>query len=104
LWGIVAAAIAITFSIRHIHKGPYGTELSASLPGALGNWGFVDRIKLTLRRKYTYQGSQRSYFNSGCPAPKGTKSAVFALAQASFYFSEAKALTLDVEKSCGVKG
>ena len=31
--------------------GPYGTELSASLPQALGNWGFVDRIKLTLRRK-----------------------------------------------------
>jgi hypothetical protein len=99
-----ATSFVITFSIKKIPKGTYGTELSASLPGALGNWGFVDRIKLTLRRKYSYLGKQLSYFNSGCPAPQGTKSAVFALAQASFYFSGKDKVTLGVDKSCGVKG
>jgi hypothetical protein len=98
-----ATSFVITFSIKKIPKGTYGTELSASLPGALGNWGFVDRIKLTLRRKYTFQGKQLSYFNAGCPAPKGTHFAVFPLALANFDFSEGKAISVTVDKSCGVK-
>jgi hypothetical protein len=97
-----ATSFVITFAIKRIHKGPYGTELSASLPAALGTWGFVDRIKLTLRRKYDYRGRQLSYFNAGCPAPKGTSSASFPLALASFSFAEEKQLTLDVQKSCRV--
>jgi hypothetical protein len=98
-----ATSFVITFSIKHISKGPYGTELSASLPGALGNWGFVDRIKLTLKRKYRFHGKELSYFNAGCPAPKGTKTASFPLARASFQFSEAKEIALTVQKSCGVR-
>ncbi|MGC1166346.1 MAG: hypothetical protein WA862_09565 [Solirubrobacterales bacterium] len=97
-----ATSFVITFGIKHIDKGPYGTELSASLPQALGSWGFVDRIKLTLRRKYTAGGEQRSYFNAGCPAPSGTMATSFPLAQASFSFSEGKQLTLGVQKSCRV--
>jgi hypothetical protein len=99
-----ASSFVITFAIKRISKGPYGTELSASLPQALGNWGFVDRIKLTLRRKYTYKGRQLSYFNASCPAPGGTKTASFPLARASFAFSEAKEVALTVQKSCGVAG
>jgi hypothetical protein len=98
-----ATSFVITFAIKHIAKGPYGTELSASLPQALGNWGFVDRIKLTLRRKYSYRGKERSYFNAACPAPRGTKVTSFPLAQASFAFSEEKQIALTVQKSCGVK-
>jgi hypothetical protein len=97
-----ATSFVITFAIKHIHKDPYGTELSASLPQALGSWGFVDRIKLTLRRKYTVGGEQRSYFNAGCPAPSGTKATTFPLAVASFSFAEGKQLTLGVNKSCRV--
>jgi hypothetical protein len=50
---------------------PYGTELSASLPQALGDWGYLDRIKLTLRRKYRLHGKELSYFNAACPIAKG---------------------------------
>ena len=99
-----ASSFVIVFSIRKISQGPYGTELSASLPQALGNWGFVDRIKLTLRRKYSYRGHELSYFNASCPAPKGTGAVSFPLAQASFAFSEAKEISLRVQKSCGVAG
>jgi hypothetical protein len=97
-----ATSFVITFAIQRIHRGPYGTELSASLPQALGTWGFVDRIKLTLRRKYSYRGKQRSYFNAGCPAPAGTRATAFPLALASFSFAEAKEVSLSVTKSCGV--
>ena len=97
-----STSFVITFAIKQISQGPYGTELSASLPQALGNWGFVNRIKLTLRRKYTYRGKELSYFNASCPAPKGTRSASYPLAKASFAFSEAKEVSLTVQKSCGV--
>jgi hypothetical protein len=95
-------SFVITFAIKHINQGPYGTELSASLPQALGDWGVLDRIKLTLRRKYTHRGQQRSYFNAGCPAPEGTRGTVFPLALASFYFKQSKPISLGVSKSCGV--
>lgn len=97
-----STSFIITFRIRRIHRGAYGTELSASLPQALGSWGFVDRIKLTLRRKYRHKGRQRSYFNAGCPAPKGARVVAFPLARASFYFAKRKPIVLTVPKSCGV--
>jgi hypothetical protein len=96
------SSFVITFAIKKI-KGTYGTELTASLPEALGSWGYVDRIKLTLKRKYTHKGKELSYFNSACPAPKGVKRIVFPLAQASFDFAEGLTLTTKVEKACAVK-
>jgi hypothetical protein len=98
------SSFVIPFSISHIAKGPYGTELKASLPQALGSWGYLDRIKLTLRRKYRYGGKQLSYFNSGCPAPKGAKRASFPLAYAEFFFKGRKPMGTTVPKTCGVKG
>jgi hypothetical protein len=97
-------SFVIPFAMRHISKGPYGTELSASLPEALGSWGYLDRIKLTLRRKYTYKGKQLSYFNAACPALKGAKRASFPLALATFSFAGRPSMSATVNKTCGVKG
>jgi hypothetical protein len=98
-----ATSFVIAFAIRHIDKGAYGTQLSASLPEALGSWGYVDRIKLTLRRKYRYRGKERSYFNAACPAPPGFERAIFPLALVSFGFESEKQISLSVSKSCAVK-
>jgi hypothetical protein len=95
-------SFVIVFAIKHIAKGPYGTELSASLPQTLGSWGVVDRIKLTLRRKYHHRGKALSYFNASCPAPKGTDASPVSLAEASFYFAQRKPISLRVNKSCRV--
>lgn len=97
-----ATSFVVVFSIRKIHKGPYGTELQASLPSTLGTWGFVDRIKLTLRRNYTYRGRRLSYFNAGCPALPGADLAAFPLARASFRFVDGRHVGLDISKSCKV--
>ncbi len=97
-------SFVITFTIKHVHDGLFGTELTADFPRALGSWGFVDRVKLTLRRKFVDQGVQRSYFNASCPAPPGARLTSFLLAKASFFFSEVKPIALDVVKTCGVKG
>jgi hypothetical protein len=97
------SSFVIPFSIRHISKGLYGTRLSASLPQALGSWGYLDRIKLTLRRKYRSKGRALSYFNAACPALKGAERASFPLAFAKFSFKGRPALSATVNKTCGVK-
>jgi hypothetical protein len=97
-----ATSFVIPFAIRRISQGAYGTELSASLPEALGSWGYLDRIKLTLRRKYSYRGRELSYFNAACPAPKGARRAAFPLAYASFSFAGRPSLGATVDKTCGV--
>jgi hypothetical protein len=96
------SSFVIPFAIKHISKGAYGIELSASLPQALGDWGYLDRIKLTLNRKYTYGGKELSYFNSACPAPGRSKRTSFPLALASFYFAQQKPMAATVQKTCGV--
>jgi hypothetical protein len=98
------SSFVIPFSIRRIDRGPYGTELSASLPQALGDWGYLDRIKLTLKRKYTFGGRHLSYFNAACPAGSGAKRAAFPLALASFSFAGRPELSATVNKTCGVLG
>ncbi len=98
-----ATSFVLTFAIRHIAHGRYGTLLSASLPESLGEWGYLDRIKLTVRRKYIYRGTQRSFFATACPAPKGFDTAVFPLALVQFSFAGETDLEVPLTKSCRVE-
>ena len=98
-----ATSFVIPFAIKHIHRGPYGSEFTASLPQALGEWGYVDRIKLTLKRKYLYKGARLSYFNAACPAPGQAKRTSYPLAFAEFAFAQHKPLAATVSKTCAVR-
>jgi hypothetical protein len=98
-----ATSFVLTFAIHHIAHGRYGTLLTTSLPETLGDWGYLDRIKLTVRRKYTYRGEQRSFFATSCPAPKGFPNAIFSLALVQFSFAGNKHLDISITKSCKVK-
>jgi hypothetical protein len=98
------SSFVIPFAIKKVSRGAYGTELSAAFPDALGDWGYVDRIKLTLKRKYSWKGQKLSYFNAGCPAPGKSKRTVFPLALASFAFADGSDLSAKVEKACAVAG
>ena len=97
------SSFVLDFKVKQVSKGAYGTELSASLPEALGSWGYVDRIKLTLKRKYPYRGKQLSYFNAGCPAPEGAKRTVYPLALATLDFAKGLSVKAKVEKACAVR-
>jgi hypothetical protein len=98
-----SSSFVIPFDIRHLHSGTYGTEFSASLPEALGEWGYVGRIKLTLKRKYSYHGQRLSYFNAGCPAIPGTDRTSYHLAYATFSFAAHQQIGLLQNKVCGVR-
>jgi hypothetical protein len=96
-------SFVVTFAVRKISQGPWGTELQGSLPSALGNWGFVDRIKLNLGRTFHLAGgAETGYLEAGCPAPKGTDTVVFPLAKANLSFADGEALSTTISKPCGV--
>jgi hypothetical protein len=97
------SSFVVPFAISRIHRGAFGTSLTAPLPQALGDWGYVDRIKLNLKRRYRFHGRRLSYFNAACPAAAGTDRAGFPLARATFYFQDRRPLRGTVDKACGVR-
>lgn len=97
------SSFVVPFRITHIRQGRYGTKLSAELPETLGEWGFVNRIKMTIGRVVQRGDKEHSFLNASCPAPAGTATATFPLALADFTFAGGQSLTATVTKSCGVK-
>jgi hypothetical protein len=85
-------------------KGTFGTTLTASLPRATGESGYVTGISLTLGKSFSYRGKRRSYLSASCPAPKGLRGAIFQFAKASFGFAGiGRPLALTLTRSCKVR-
>lgn len=99
-----ATSFVIPFEMQRLRHGPYGTALTAFLPEALGSWGYVTAIELTLSRRYTYRGRRHSYVSAGCPAPKGFGKASFPLTRTSFSFAGGRRITSTLTRQCGVRG
>lgn len=98
-----ATSFVITFGLKQLTKGSYGTVLTASIPRALLNWGNLTMIEMTLSRHYSFEGHQRSYISAGCPAPKGFGGAVFPLARTAFSFAGGATLRSTLTENCSVK-
>ena len=100
-----ATSFVITFKIATLPHGTYGTMLSASLPEALGNWGYVTGIEMRLSRRYTYRGKRHSYLSASCPAPKGFGGVPsFPLIHTSFGFDGGRELNSTLNRSCRARG
>jgi DNA-binding beta-propeller fold protein YncE len=93
----------VPFTIGKTKRGRYGTVLTAALPKALGSWGHVTGIDLTLSRRYSFRGRRHSFIRAGCPAPKGFPGALFSLARTSFGFAGGRTLTSTLTRSCKVR-
>jgi hypothetical protein len=98
-----ATSFVIVFKLQRLAKGTYGTALTASLPEALGSWGNLTGIEMTLQRRYSYKGKSHSYISAGCPAPEGAGQAAFALARTSFGFEGGQRLSSVLSGSCRVR-
>lgn len=96
-------SFVIPFKIAKIAKGRYGTALTASLPGALGNWGHVTGLDLRLSRRYTHRGKRHSFISASCPAPKGFPGVLFSLARTTYRFAGGKQLTSTLTRQCRVR-
>lgn len=93
----------IPFAI-HRSGGAFGTTLTASLPGATSDWGFVTGLSVTLSRRFRDRGRRRSFLSAGCPAPQGFPGALFPLARASFRFAGGRTVSSTLVRSCDVRG
>lgn len=94
-----ANSFVIVFQIEKA-RGTYGTKLEAKLPRSLGNWGKLTGIELNLNRRYSYRGKRRSYVSAGCPAPAGSRFAVFSLARTTFGFEGGRTLAGTLSGTC----
>lgn len=98
-----ATSFVITFQIGRIARGSFGTVLTADLPAALGDWGYLTGIELRLSRHYTHKGKKRSFLSASCPAPSGFKVAPFPLARLSFGFDGVGPFGATLVRSCGAR-
>ena len=89
----------ITFKIRRT-GGTFGTILSAAMPPALENNGYLESIFLQLQRSYVFRGQKRAYLSASCPAPRGFSRAVFPFAKASMSFNDGRVLSSTLTRSC----
>jgi hypothetical protein len=99
----VPTSIVLPFRVKGT-SGTFGTLLSASLPRVTGDWGYVTGLEMTLQRRFSFRGRDRSYLSAGCPAPAGFRQAIFPLARTSFSFEGALTLTSTITRSCRVRG
>lgn len=92
-------SFVIVFKVTAIHRGDYGTALVASLPSALGSWGYVTGIKMTLGRPYA-----PGFLSAGCPAPAGVRRVPFPLARTAFAFADGTKLSKALSRDCKARG
>jgi hypothetical protein len=92
----------IVFRIRQ-STGTYGTVLTASVPQALNQWGYLTHFSLDLHREFTYRGQQRGYLSAACAAPPGFPGATFPFARATMSFADGRTLSSALTRSCRVR-
>jgi hypothetical protein len=60
-------AIVTEAKITRIHRGPYGLEITATIPRIAGGAGSVTKFGLTVGRRFQYEGRSRSFLTASCP-------------------------------------
>jgi hypothetical protein len=91
----------IVFHIRR-SRGTFGTVLTGDLPISVNRYGYVEKISLSLFRRYAYRGRTRSYISAACAAPAGFFSAFFPFARTSMTFEDGRTLSSTLTRSCAV--
>jgi hypothetical protein len=92
----------IAFEITK-QKGRFGTKLVGTLPPIASEYGYISSFSMSLSRRYTSHGKQRSFASASCPAPKGTNFAPFPFAKASYEFAGGITLGATLIRDCKVR-
>ncbi len=96
----VRVTFVVPFTIHRLQSGTFGTVFAARIPKIAADSGYVTNLSLTLDRRYTYRGKQRSFISARCAVPLGVPGAVFTLARGSFAFSNGQHLSTALARNC----
>lgn len=94
-----ATIAVVKFRVRR-GAGRLGTALVARLPRALGPWPRVASFDMTLSRRFTYRGEERSYLKASCPVPRRLTAGFFSLARASFELVGGRRIGTAIVRGC----
>jgi hypothetical protein len=60
-------AVIVKATISRVDRGRYGLHIAAKIPRIAGGAGSATMFELTIGRRYTYEGKQKSFLMAGCP-------------------------------------
>lgn len=99
----VRAAFVLPFRISRRSQGKFGTVFTTHIPRLASDKGYVTDIDLSIGRKYSYRGEERSFISASCAAPAGFTTVPYELAKATFSFSGGQKLTTRLPGDCKVR-
>jgi hypothetical protein len=99
----VQIAFVVPLKIEQRPGKKFGTVLAARIPVLAAGAATVTGIELSVSRTYSYRGQRRSFLSASCAAPDGFDLAPFAFARGSFHFSNGKAVTVSLVRTCRVR-
>lgn len=86
--------------VVHRRSGEFGTALVATLPPSLGPWPHFAHFELTLGRRYTFRGRERSYLSATCPIPPAFTAGFIAFARASYTLVDGRRVGTEIARGC----
>jgi hypothetical protein len=90
-------AVIVKATISRIDRGRYGLHIAAAIPRIAGGAGSATMFELTVGRRYTYKGEQKSFLMAGCPTGSW-------LARGQVLFGDGTRLGIVHPFSCTPKG
>lgn len=99
----IEATVVLTFRIKQLPTGRFGTVLTARIPRIAWDVGYVTDVSLSFNRIYRHAGQRRSFVSARCAAPAGFTGAIFSFAKGTFDFADGKRLTATLVRDCRVR-
>ncbi|MEX2448781.1 MAG: hypothetical protein WD404_08570 [Solirubrobacterales bacterium] len=99
----IEATVVLTFRVKRLGKGRFGTVLTTRIPRIASDLGYVTDVALTFGRRYRFAGESRSFISARCAAPVGFPGAIFTFAKGSFFFAGGKSIRTAVVRDCLVR-
>ena len=98
-----AITFVLPFRITKVDQGEFGTSFAAQPPKLAAELGYITNLDLTIGRRYSYRGKQRSYLSARCAVPNGIPGSVFTLARGNFTFANGQRIGTSVSRNCWVR-
>ncbi|HYJ23086.1 MAG TPA: hypothetical protein VEW07_13810 [Solirubrobacterales bacterium] len=91
--------VVLPFVLRR-REGTFGLAMVADLPPTLGPWPHFAHFELTLSRRYTYRGQERSYLSASCPAPPRFTAGFLSFARVGFTLVGGRQVGAGIVRGC----